>query len=49
MESENNRDSDYAGEIENVHESFKMLDWKPTINLETGIKKYINWVKFIEK
>ena len=49
IQSENDRYSDYDGEIENVHESFKMLDWKPTINLETGIKKYINWVKFIEK
>ena len=49
MESENNRDSDYLGVIENVDESYEMLDWKPAIDLETGIKKYIDWCKLSSK
>jgi UDP-glucose 4-epimerase len=43
IEVDNNRDHDYSGKIENINESFKILDWKPSINLKTGIKKYINW------
>jgi UDP-glucose 4-epimerase len=49
MESENNRDFDYLGVIENIDESYKMLDWKPAIDLETGIKKYIDWCKLFSK
>jgi UDP-glucose 4-epimerase len=49
MESENNRDSDYLGVIENIDESYEMLGWKPEINLETGIKKYIDWCKLSSK
>jgi UDP-glucose 4-epimerase len=45
IKSNNNRDSDYLGKIENIDESFEMLDWKPSIDLETGIKKYIDWCK----
>ncbi len=49
MESENNRDFDYLGVIENIDESYEMLDWKPAIDLETGIKKYIDWCKLSSK
>tara|TARA_B100000315_G_C14530315_1_gene565838 strand:+ start:278 stop:1141 length:864 start_codon:yes stop_codon:yes gene_type:complete len=45
IETENDRESDYSGEIENVDESFEILDWKPAVNLEAGIKKYIEWSK----
>ena len=45
IETENDRDSDYSGAIGNVTESYEMLDWKPMINLETGIRKYIEWSK----
>ena len=41
----NNRISDYSGEIENIEESYKILDWKPAFDLETGIKKYVEWCK----
>ncbi len=49
IESGNNRDSDYLGVIENIDGSFEMLDWKPAINLERGIKKYIDWCKLSSK
>jgi len=45
LEKSNERYYDYSGEIENIDESYKMLNWKPAVNLEMGIKKYIKWSK----
>ena len=48
-ESNNDRDFDYIGAIENINESYEKLNWKPKINLEKGIKKYIDWYNHFEK
>ena len=45
IETKSNRKSDYTGEIDNLKQSYELLNWEPTINIKSGIKKYIDWYK----
>jgi UDP-glucose 4-epimerase len=41
----NVREDDYLGEIANLEETFKDLNWRPEYGLEQGIKAYLKWYR----
>ncbi len=43
------RSGDFKGKIASNERAFKELGWKPKVDIEQGIKKYIEWYKATEK
>jgi len=39
------RPGDFKGKIASNDKAYRDLGWKPKIDLETGVKKYIEWYK----
>jgi len=37
------RKDDYKGFVENIEPTFKLLQWRPKIELQEGIRKYVEW------
>lgn len=49
IEFKDSRAGDFVGRIASNEKAFRELSWKPKIDLEEGIRRYINWFKTISK
>jgi len=45
IEYQDARDGDYQGKLVSVEKAREELNWEPTVSLEEGISRYIEWYK----
>lgn len=45
QESDMGREDDYEGDISNLEETYRLLEWKPQVDLEEGVRRLIKYFR----
>jgi nucleoside-diphosphate-sugar epimerase len=49
VEFKESRAGDFKGKIASNEKAFRELGWKPKVDIEEGIERYVKWYKSVSK